>query len=122
MLAYIVVFFFSSRRRHTRCALVTGVQTCALPIYCTGFRSILLGEALGVAFKDCNDVLFCDRALAVQIPYASEISPIASHTVSTAQSCGWIWDIGLPARRGTGHAYSSSHISDDAAEIGRAHV
>src|SRR3546814_18737622 len=29
---YILVFFFSSRRRHTRCALVTGVQTCALPI------------------------------------------------------------------------------------------
>src|SRR3546814_16437485 len=31
---FIVVFFFSSRRRHTRCALVTGVQTCALPILC----------------------------------------------------------------------------------------
>src|SRR3546814_13287900 len=30
----LVGFFFSSRRRHTRCALVTGVQTCALPIYC----------------------------------------------------------------------------------------
>src|SRR3546814_9841524 len=29
-------FFFSSRRRHTRCALVTGVQTCALPIYVLG--------------------------------------------------------------------------------------
>src|SRR3546814_13045082 len=29
-------FFFSSRRRHTRCALVTGVQTCALPILCLG--------------------------------------------------------------------------------------
>src|SRR3546814_7125136 len=28
-----IFFFFSSRRRHTRCALVTGVQTCALPIY-----------------------------------------------------------------------------------------
>src|SRR3546814_7339966 len=28
-----VCFFFSSRRRHTRCALVTGVQTCALPIF-----------------------------------------------------------------------------------------
>src|SRR3546814_7719187 len=28
-----LTFFFSSRRRHTRCALVTGVQTCALPIY-----------------------------------------------------------------------------------------
>src|SRR3546814_8845258 len=32
MLDYTFVFFFSSRRRHTRCALVTGVQTCALPI------------------------------------------------------------------------------------------
>src|SRR3546814_3339090 len=30
-----IAFFFSSRRRHTRCALVTGVQTCALPIFCS---------------------------------------------------------------------------------------
>src|SRR3546814_18224040 len=30
---YMLIFFFSSRRRHTSCALVTGVQTCALPIY-----------------------------------------------------------------------------------------
>src|SRR3546814_13980750 len=30
----VIIFFFSSRRRHTRCALVTGVQTCALPIAC----------------------------------------------------------------------------------------
>src|SRR3546814_3251440 len=29
----VYLLFFSSRRRHTRCALVTGVQTCALPIY-----------------------------------------------------------------------------------------
>src|SRR3546814_4501215 len=33
MMRCLVRFFFSSRRRHTRCALVTGVQTCALPIY-----------------------------------------------------------------------------------------
>src|SRR3546814_6099722 len=32
IIAYVLCFFFSSRRRHTRCALVTGVQTCALPI------------------------------------------------------------------------------------------
>src|SRR3546814_6485680 len=38
-----LIFFFSSRRRHTRCALVTGVQTCALPIY--GHQ--LLAHALG---------------------------------------------------------------------------
>jgi tryptophan halogenase len=83
---------------------------------CTGFRSLLLGDALGVPFKECGDILFCDTALAVQIPYESETSPIASHTISTAQSAGWIWDIGLPTRRGTGHVYSSSHISDEEAE------
>src|SRR3546814_5501361 len=40
-------FFFSSRRRHTRCALVTGVQTCALPIYraAIGPDDVLLGIA-----------------------------------------------------------------------------
>src|SRR3546814_5375434 len=37
----IFVFFFSSRRRHTRCALVTGVQTCALPI---SFERVQLRE------------------------------------------------------------------------------
>src|SRR3546814_3372103 len=37
------VFFFSSRRRHTRCALVTGVQTCALPISCIDTTSKLSG-------------------------------------------------------------------------------
>src|SRR3546814_4717896 len=35
-------FFFSSRRRHTRCALVTGVQTCALPIFTTGIVSLFV--------------------------------------------------------------------------------
>src|SRR3546814_6131701 len=45
-------FCFSSRRRHTRCALVTGVQTCALPIYVPGFRgveSLGAGEAITAA-------------------------------------------------------------------------
>ncbi|RAK52169.1 tryptophan halogenase family protein [Phenylobacterium deserti] len=83
---------------------------------CTGFRSLLLGEALGVPFRDCSHILFCDTALAVQVPYESEASPIASHTISTAQSSGWIWDIGLPTRRGVGHVFSSAHISDEAAE------
>jgi tryptophan halogenase len=83
---------------------------------CTGFKALLIGETLGVRFKECGDVLFCDSALAVQVPYASDAAPIASHTISTAQSAGWIWDIGLPTRRGVGHVYSRRHISDDAAE------
>src|SRR3546814_4971890 len=38
------VFFFSSRRRHTRCALVTGVQTCALPIF--NYPGTKIGDAI----------------------------------------------------------------------------
>lgn len=83
---------------------------------CTGFASLLLGKALGVGFKDLSDVLFCDTALAVQIPYESETSPVATHTISTAQSAGWIWDIGLPTRRGVGHVFSSRHQTDEEAE------
>src|SRR3546814_3012871 len=41
------VFFFSSRRRHTRCALVTGVQTCALPICRQHLLDVVLGRLLG---------------------------------------------------------------------------
>src|SRR3546814_6115272 len=54
---YISVFFFSSRRRHTRCALVTGVQTCALPI-CTGKSTVL--KVLGLAFRILSQNEVCD--------------------------------------------------------------
>jgi tryptophan halogenase len=82
---------------------------------CTGFSSLLLGKTLNVGFKDCSDVLFCDTALALQIPYDTPDAPMASHTISTAQSAGWIWDIGLPTRRGTGYVYSSRHTSEEEA-------
>ncbi len=83
---------------------------------CTGFRSLLLGEAMGVDFVSCNDVLFIDNALAVQCPYENEDSEISSHTISTAQDAGWIWDIGLSSRRGVGHVYSSRHTSKEKVE------
>src|SRR5258707_8124687 len=84
-------------------------------IDCSGFRSLLLGETMGVPFVDCSDVLFIDRALAVQVPYDAEDSDIVPHTVSTAQKHGWIWDIGLQSRRGVGYVFSSSHTTTDAA-------
>jgi len=83
---------------------------------CTGLRALLLGEHLGVRLKDQRNVLFNDSALAVQVPYANPTAEIASQTISTAQDNGWIWDIGLPTRRGIGHVYSSAHSSDAAAE------
>jgi flavin-dependent dehydrogenase len=102
---------------------IRGLQTAEhgliegdLFIDCTGFASLLLGQHYGISCTRTTDVLFCDRAIAVQVPYRSSDSPIASHTVSTARQAGWIWDIGLPTRRGVGHVYSSAHINDDAAE------
>ena len=83
---------------------------------CTGFASLLLGKALDVPFISTDAVLFNDTALALQVPYKNEDSPIATHTIATAQNAGWIWDIGLTHRRGVGHVYSSKFISDDEAE------
>jgi glycine/D-amino acid oxidase-like deaminating enzyme len=93
-----------------------GVIAGDLFVDCTGMASLLLGRHYGVPFVSQRDVLFNDRALAVQVPYPAPDAPIASQTTSTAQACGWIWDIGLPTRRGIGHVYSSAHCSDDEAE------
>ncbi len=93
-----------------------GVIPGDLFVDCSGFSAFLIGKTLGVGFKDCNDVLFCDAALAVNVPYDTPDAPIASHTIKTAQSAGWIWDIALATRRGVGHTYSSRHVSDEQAE------
>jgi hypothetical protein len=93
-----------------------GVIEGDLFIDCSGMQSLLLGKHYEVPFLSQKHVLFNDSALAIQIPYPEETSPIASQTTSTAQSSGWIWDIGLPTRRGIGHVYSSSHITDHVAE------
>ncbi len=82
---------------------------------CTGFKALLIGKHYDVPFKNCNDVLFVNNALAVQVPYEHEDSPIASHTISTGQQAGWIWDIGLQHRRGVGHVFSSEFTSEDQA-------
>src|SRR3546814_20440342 len=46
VVVFSVLFFFSSRRRHTRCALVTGVQTCALPIFGRGVGDVDRADAV----------------------------------------------------------------------------
>ncbi|MBN8808868.1 MAG: tryptophan 7-halogenase [Sphingomonas sp.] len=78
---------------------------------CTGHAALLVGD---IPFVDRGDVLFNDRALAVQVPVAPD-SAITAQTDATAHAAGWIWNIGLPARRGVGCVYSSAHMSDDEA-------
>lgn len=92
-----------------------GLLAADLFIDCSGLRSLLLGQHYGVPLVDCTDILFNDRALALQVAYPDDRSPVACQTVSTAQPHGWIWDIGLPTRRGLGHVYSSVDSSDDEA-------
>jgi len=82
---------------------------------CTGFSSLIIDKHYKVPFIDKNEILPIDRAIAVQIPYADEDENIASHTISTAQSAGWVWDIGLPNRRGIGHVYSSKYNDEETA-------
>ena len=93
-----------------------GELTADLYVDCSGFRARLIGEALGVPYRSCRDVLFCDRALAVQVPYGRPDAAIPSYTISTAHEAGWTWDIGLHARRGVGYVYSSAHTEEGRAE------
>lgn len=82
-------------------------------IDCTGFRSVLLGQALGVPFDDWSRWLPCDRALAV--PCDRVGGPIRPYTESIARRSGWQWRIPLQHRTGNGLVYSSAHIGDDEA-------
>jgi tryptophan 7-halogenase len=93
-----------------------GELSADLFVDCTGFRAQLIGAGLGVPYKSCRSVLFCDTALAMQVPYERPNSPIASYTIATAHESGWTWDIGLESRRGVGYVYSSAHTDDDKAE------
>ncbi|MGH6613994.1 tryptophan halogenase family protein [Sphingomonas sp.] len=93
---------------------VSGEIAGDLFIDCSGHAALLIGENFGVDFLDRSGELFNDRALAVQVPIAPD-SAIASQTNATAHAAGWIWDIGLPTRRGIGCVYSSRHMDDDAA-------
>ncbi|MCJ8321532.1 MAG: tryptophan 7-halogenase [Colwellia sp.] len=93
-----------------------GDITGDLFVDCSGSASLLLGKHYQIPFISKHQYLFNDTALAVQIPYVEENSPIASSTIATAQTAGWIWDIGLPSRRGVGHVYSSAHMQQSSAE------
>jgi tryptophan halogenase len=79
---------------------------------CTGFRSLLLGQALGVGFRDWSNFLPCDRALAVPCSRSDAFRP---YTQSLARKAGWQWRIPLQHRTGNGHVYCSEFISDDEA-------
>jgi tryptophan halogenase len=80
---------------------------------CSGFRSLLLGETLGVGFEDWSHWLPCDRAIAVP---TVRTEPLLPYTRATAHAAGWQWRIPLQHRTGNGIVYASRFLADDAAE------
>ncbi|MDB5443966.1 MAG: tryptophan halogenase [Phenylobacterium sp.] len=81
---------------------------------CSGFRALLIGQALGGGFEEWTKWLPCDRALAVPCARSDDFSP---YTRSTAREAGWQWRIPLQHRTGNGYVYASSFISDEAAAV-----
>jgi tryptophan 7-halogenase len=78
-------------------------------IDCSGFRSLLLGRVMGVAWQDWTRWLPCDRALAVPCKRVGALTP---YTRSTARPGGWIWRIPLQHRTGNGYIFSSQFINE----------
>ncbi len=81
-------------------------------IDCSGFRGLLIKEALGVDYEDWSQWLLCDRAVAVQSERLGDPPP---YTTTQAHRGGWQWRIPLQYRQGNGHVYSSRYITDDEA-------
>lgn len=79
-------------------------------IDCTGFRRLLIQSAMKQRFVSYRDSLLCDAAVALSRSRNSK-EPIKSSTLSTAVEQGWIWEIPLSHRTGTGLVYSERHNS-----------
>ncbi|WP_221794592.1 tryptophan halogenase family protein [Aquisediminimonas sediminicola] len=81
-------------------------------IDCSGFRGLLIEQALHTGYQDWTHWLPCDRAMAVPCASSPDFTP---YTRSTAREAGWQWRIPLQHRTGNGYVYSSQFISDDEA-------
>jgi len=79
---------------------------------CSGFRGLLIEQALEVGFEDWSQWLPCDRAVAIP---CERVAPLLPYTRSTADAAGWRWRIPLQHRTGNGYVYCSDFSSDEAA-------
>lgn len=100
-----------------------GRLTSDLYIDCTGFKSLLLGDALKEPFTSYADMLPNNRAWATRMPYKDKETELEPFTNSTALGHGWVWNIPSWERLGTGYVYSDKYISpDDAKEELKQHL
>jgi len=81
----------------------------------SGFKALLIDEALKVPFVSFADELLNDSAIAISTPAQKE--NVQNYTHSKALSSGWMWKIPLQSRTGNGYVYSSRHLSKQQAEV-----
>jgi len=88
--------------------------TADLFVDASGFRSELLGRALGEPFESFADALFCDRAVAGGWERTTE--PVLPYTRAETMDAGWAWQIEHERHVNRGYVFSSAFVSDDEAE------
>ncbi len=82
-------------------------------IDCSGFRGLLIEQALETGYDDWTHWLPCDRAVAAPCVHQG---PVLPYTRATAREAGWQWRIPLQHRTGNGHVYASAFTTDQEAE------
>lgn len=87
--------------------------TADLFVDCTGFKSLLLGEALKEPFISYENILPNNRAWAARMQYNNKEKELNAVTECTAINNGWVWNIPLWSRFGTGYVYSDKHVSPE---------
>ncbi len=93
-----------------------GAISADLFIDCTGFRSLLLEQHMGVPFISFKDQLFNDRALVTHVEYDDKETQMHCYTDCVALDNGWVYNIPMWNNIGTGYIYSSKYVSDADAE------
>jgi len=84
-------------------------------IDCTGFKSLLLESYLKEPFHSIKDVLPNNKAWATHIPYSNKEKELKNYTNCTGEKNGWVWNIPLWNRMGSGYVYSDEFVDDDTA-------
>jgi glycine/D-amino acid oxidase-like deaminating enzyme len=86
-------------------------------IDCSGFRGLLINQALGEPFVDMNDHLLCNSAVAAPVPHDDAANGVEPYTSAIAMPAGWTWRIPMLTRFGTGYVYSNHFVSQDQASL-----
>ena len=84
-------------------------------IDCTGFKSLLLSKTFNVPFISIEKYIPNNYAWATKIPYKDPETQIVNYTKCTAIENGWIWEIPLWSRMGSGYVFSDKFISTEGA-------